>query len=530
MKLSPIRQCKPIAGALAVICAVSFLACRPVSVRDKTKTLELGVWYWHSPLDISPDETANLKAEGLNKLFVRAGTFSTDGGNAVLVIPQTYRQVPDLETHLVFNFDAGFVRHFEDFDLDKLSKQISERIQIQLERVGKTGVKATGIQLDLDCPTRLLPRYAQLVRQVRSSFAKDLKWSTTGLMSWLGTPGVETLSAELDFIVPQAYEGVTGRTLSNMRPVSDPDYLKSVLPKAEKLRCPYYIGIPAYGHGFLFDERDRLVDIYQSIGPAEAMIHPSFRFQEAYASDRSGRPAKAASDSVGEQIIKFKAIRPSPTGRGLNYTLAFTVPAPDVLQKVLQVVRENAGPNCRGAIIYRYPEPKSTLTLSRSGLLGAVRGETLVPSLKVSTSSAQDTFDLIEGGSRTANAPTDFFLTVENPTSVATFVSPDSVQLLVEFNRAGIEDVRLRDFEKVEYGTLDKDGIFSAGPKAQSNAMRLSKSYLGSNERASVGPIRLIETGAQIKRFRWIIRNANGFDYHQGSDASPPETTRKPLK
>lgn len=530
MKPNLSRLWKPILGLVAVLVAVAFVSLRSAPVRDKSKPLELGFWYWHSPLDISPEETANLKAEGLNRLFVRAGTFSTDGDNAVLVIPQTYRQVPDLETHLVFNFDAGFVRHFEELDLDKLSKQISERIQIQLERVGKAGVKATGIQLDLDCPTRLLPRYARLVRQVRSAIAKDLKWSTTGLMSWLGTPGVETLSAELDFIIPQAYEGVTGRTVSEMRPVSDPEYLKSVLPKAEKLRCPYYIGVPAYGHGFLFDERDRLVDIYQSIGPAEAMIHPSFKFQEAYASDRSGRPSKATSDSVGEQIIKLKAVRPSPTGRGMNYTLAYTIPAPDVLQKAMQVVRENAGPNCRGAIIYRYPEPKSTLTLSPSGLLAAVRGEALAPSLKVSTSSAQDTFDLIEGGSRTENAPTDFFLAVENPTPVATFVSPDAVQLLIEFNQTGIEDVRLRDFEKVEYGTLDKDGAFTPKRKAQSNAIRLSKSYLGSNERASVGPIRLIETGAQIKQFRWIIRNANGFDRHQGSDATPPESTRKPLK
>lgn len=521
---------KPLVGLLAILAVAGFLFLKPTTKRPSDQPFELGVWYWHSPLSLTVEEASNLKSRGIDRLFVRAGTFSNDGKNAKLVIPQTYRGAPEVETHLVFNFDAGFVRHFEDFDLKLISKQIATQIDNQILRVQKLGIQPVGIQLDLDCPTRLLPLYAELVKIVRGAVPGKLQWSTTGLMSWLGTSGVETLSAELDFIVPQAYEGVTGRTLDEIRPVSDPEYLKSVLPKAEKLRCPYFIGVPAYGHGFLFDAKDRLVDIYQNIGPSEVMIHPSFKFQEAYPTNRLGTPAKGVEDSVGEQIITLKAIRPSPDGRGLDHTLAFTVPAPEVLQKAMAVVRENAGPKCRGMIIYRYPEPKSTLTLSSDGFLATVAGEKLEPRLEVSTDSIQDNFDLIEGGTKAENAPTDFFITISNPSPVATFVSPDAVQLLIEFNRKGVEGVRLRDFEGVEFGNVGANGEFHSSPKAQANAVRLTKSYLGSKQRASAGPIRLFESGAQIKQFRWIIRNANGFDRHQGSDAPPLESTRKPLK
>lgn len=530
MKLSPARLWKPILGLVAVLGAVAFMNLRSAPIRDKSKPLELGFWYWHSPLDISPEETTKLKAEGLNKLFVRAGTFSTDGGNAVLVIPQTYRRIPDLETHLVFNFDAGFVRHFEEFDLDKLSNQASDRIKIQIDRAQKLGVKPTGIQLDLDCPTRLLPRYARFVKQIKAGLGKELKWSTTALMSWLGTAGVETLSKELDFIIPQAYEGETGRTVSKMRPVSDPDYLRSVILKAEKLKCPYYFGIPAYGHGFIFDDRDQLVDIYQSIGPAEAMRHPSFKLIEAYPSDRFGQPAKDRSSSVGEQIIKFKAIRPTATGRGLNYTLAYTIPTPDLLSQMKQVVQENAGPNCFGAIIYRFPEPKATLNLTLGGIHDVLDGKRPRPDLVVKDDRSVDNFEVIEKKGQASKSPVDIFLSIENTGNAATFVAPDAVQLILEFSKPGVGEVRLRDFDTSIVGALDQARKIAKSSSRNASAIQISKSYLAPGEKAYVGPIRLLESNTKISQIRWIIRDGNGFDSYSGTSLIPTEPTRTPLK
>lgn len=492
--------------------------------------LELGFWYWHSPFTLSPEEEKDLREHGLNKMFVRAGTFSTDGGNAVLAIPQSYQRIPDLEIHLVFNFDSGFVRHFEEFDLAKVSEQVATRIEAQLDRAAKLGVEPTGVQLDLDSPTRLLPRYAEFVRRIRSRVKGEWQWSATALMSWLGTKGVETLSRELDFIVPQAYEGVTGRTVDTMRPVSDPDYLRSVMGKAEKLACPYYFGIPAYGHGFLFDDRGKLADIYQKIGPAEAMRHPSFQFQEAYPSDRLGQPAKDQKSSVGEEVIKFKAIRPSPSGRGVGYTLGFSVPSPELLRQMWDVVRENAGPKCRGAIIYRYPEPEATLTLTLPGILDVLQGNRPQPNLSLATDSERDNFEIIEGRSPHAEASRDFFISIQNTGNAATFVSPDAVEVIVEFDRPGMGDVRLRDFDKVQPGSVSQDGKFQETPPRHASAIRLSKSYLGAKQKAHVGPIRLLESDAQIRQIRWIIRDGKGFDSYQGTIPAPTEPTRKPLK
>lgn len=477
---------------------------------------EIGFWYWHSPFAISAEGEKELKGRGLNKMFVRAGTFSTDGKNARLVIPQSYQRMPKLEIHLVFNFDSGFIRHFEEFDLRTVSRQIAERISTQVSQVEKQG-HVTGVQLDFDCPTRLLPRYAQLVAGVREQMTRQVQWSATGLMSWLGTEGVQKLSKQLDFLVPQAYEGVTGRTVDQMRPVADPDYLQNVLPKAEQLACPYYIGIPAYGHGFLFDRQDRLVNVYQGIGPAEAMRHPSFKLIHAYPANRRGTKAASKRESVGEEIIKFRAIRPAPDGRGQGYTLAYSIPSPDLLAKTLSLVKEHAGPNCRGVLIYRYPEPDSTLTLSLGGVFAVLDGNPAKPNLSVNTDSSIDNFEVIEGGSPTA--PTDIFLAVENIGNAATFVSTDAVTIIVEFDKPGVGDTRLRDFDKAEPGVATTSGEFQKTDPRTANAIRLTKSYLPPGKKAFVGPIRLQESDTKIRRIRWIIRDGNGFDSYQGESA-----------
>ncbi len=503
------------AGVAAVL-LLAFLGWRLFHRRPKPP-FELSFWYWHSPFVVTPQQSADLKRLGVRKLFVRAGTFSGDGKNAVLVIPQTYRGGKvDFKIHLVFNFDAGIVRHFESYSLDTIAPQIASRIDKQVKRAQGAGLDVVGVQFDFDCPTRLLSRYADLIAKVRPQI-KSLPYpvvSATSLMSWLGTQGAMELSRQVDFLAPQAYEGVTGMTADTMRPVSDEADFRRRIGLADSLDCPFYVGIPAYGHAFLFNEDGKLANIYRQLEPSEVFRHPAFTFLDAYATDPSGRPAKTPQDSVGEEIVKFKAIHDGINGEGMGDTLGFSVPTPVVLQRMLKAARETQSPNCLGGIIYRMPQPDSEMCLPWNTMIAALSGRVIQPKLKIGFETFTDNFDVIESSKPLADAPKDLDLEVEN-TGGSSFLSPDAVELMVHLEYPGIDEVNPRDMKMVLVGRLDGDTIRESST-ADADAVQLSRFHMSSGQKISVGPIRLMSSKRQHVTVEWKARSADGFGVQTG--------------
>ena len=68
-------------------------------------------------------------------------------------------------------------------------------------------IPLTGIQLDIDAPTRALPEYAAFLRQFRRGLSPSLPLSITALLDWFrdGT-SVADVIAEVDEFVPQFYD------------------------------------------------------------------------------------------------------------------------------------------------------------------------------------------------------------------------------------------------------------------------------------------------------------------------------------
>ena len=502
---------------LGIILAIvgGLLAIRSAKQRPN-QPLQTSYWFWQSPYKLTRSNLKNLKEIGVKQMFVRAGTFSSDGTNIVLIFPQKYAEGSNaLPVHLVFNADAGVLRHFEDYKLSTIVPQISERIALQVRAARDHGVKVIGVQLDFDVPTRLLPRYSDLIKGIRatsSQFAKQkgFQFSMTGLMSWLGTNGLEKISNEVDFIVPQAYEGITGKTPEEMRPVFDPDDLKQRLPKAEQLNYPYWIGIPAYGHAITYDERGRLRGTYRNLEAQDALRHPSFRLLEAYPSDKNGRPAQNENDWVGEEILKFRAIKPSPSGQGLGYTIAFSLPTPKILEKAFDEVKQNRGPNCQGVIIYRMPEPGSSFTTPFESSPLIKNKKDVAPNLEVKVTGNIDAYEAVE---QTLNSiPIDLYVEVKNIGNDGTFVAPDAIDIKIELDKPGITSVRLRDFDSIAFAvTSSKQEVLTSARNA--NAFHLKKGFLAAGEKCFAGPIRLLNSGDLHVKIKWRIRTSSGFSW-----------------
>ncbi|MBS1709393.1 MAG: DUF3142 domain-containing protein [Armatimonadetes bacterium] len=482
----------------------------------KPPPFQVSYWYWQTPFTLDAKLAGQLREMGVRQLFVRAGTWSTDGKNIVLVAPQQYGKGCDaFPVHLVFNADSGVTRHFEDLDNAKVARQIADRIVARVDQARKAGVLVVGVQLDIDCPTRLLPKYADIVSRIRRDdplLARKggLQFSVTGLTSWLGSAGVTSLGRQLDFMVPQAYEGVTGRTVDDVRPVFDPDTLRRGLWQAESLPCPYWFGVPAYGHAFLFDDKGQLVSTYRGLEAQDALRHPKFQLEAAYPASRTGKRVELEKDWVGEELAEFRAVQPAADGRGLGYRLVYTLPSPELVARGLETVLHDRGPGCQGAVVYRVPEAGSSFTVPMESVLSRPKGR--VPQVRVEAKlrSESDTLGAMEATE--PGLPADVWIELTNTGDSATFVAPDAFVIDLQFDKPGFGDVRLRDFDAVQFL---RDGVETS--PARADKLRLSKGWFYPGETLKVGPIRLLDSVPFHAKIAWRARLPSGLKTTQGT-------------
>lgn len=462
------------------------------------KEAKISFWYWHTPYKLEPNEIDTLEKLGVDRMFVRAGTFTSNGRDITLRFPQRYRKGANaFAVHLVFNFDGGVVRHFEEFDLEKMADDVAGRIERQWQAASMEGLFVEGYQLDFDCPTRLLPRYADLVSRIREKTRKTTV-SVTGLMSWLGNDGARRLSREIDFMVPQAYEGRTGLSLDKMAPISDPLDLQRTLPKAEDLDCPYYVGLPTYGRVLQYDEMGRITGPYRGLSSGDAVRHRSFRIDRAFPTDRNGKPATPET-AVGEQLLFLKATAAAPNGRGLNYTLAYSIPSPSMLGRMLRTALQSRGSKCEGIILYRFPEADDSLNLSLGAIESTLEHKPAKPDIGVLASAEASPYGAIENG---AEPGLDVFLKVRNRGSAATFVAQDAVEIEVEFPGGEVDDARPRDMASVS----------KIGP----NKLLFRRANLAVGEIVQIGPIHLLSRSVETCTIRWRVRDPGGFETLSG--------------
>src|SRR5258706_462103 len=124
--------------------------------------LDVSFWYWHRPFKITRLEAQQLKEMGVKRLFVHAGTFSTTGG-LHLTLPQAWMGKVDQQVILVFNAHTDFLRDFGKIQNHSLAATMLAQVGNSMERAKTAGINVTGIQLDIDSPTRLLEKYADLL-------------------------------------------------------------------------------------------------------------------------------------------------------------------------------------------------------------------------------------------------------------------------------------------------------------------------------------------------------------------------------
>jgi hypothetical protein len=485
--------------------------------------MKIGIWYWHTPFDVSKDELGLLNKIGVSTIYVRTLTFTTDGVRVKPEFPQHWNSnAGGLPVVLTFNFDAGLRSHFEELPNAGIATAIANGITRARQYAVNHQINVTGVQMDVDCPTRLLEKYADLLTKLRPELTKQGalltkdSFSATALQTWLTSKSYVNLADACDFVAPQFYEGRVGTEISRVQPIADDQNLKPGMEQANSTGRPFYAGIATYGHALLYDDRGELAGMYHGLPPEDALRHPSLKFERTYPLAEDGSEADAKT-SIGENLLLLKAVRPDLKGRGLGFHVAYVLPSAEMLARQLRVIRESRPTNCQGVILYRFPEPNDEMSLPLQTVADTFEGKATTVSLKSEIARKSVPWSMIDGGERAKTPPYDYTVTVKSVGNAASLAAPDALSVLIAFDGTGLSEVRPGDFDEIHTGVLVEGNRFQPCAPSHANAVLLRRYHVLPGDRLRSGPLEVDADGPSPTHLYWNVRPEGGFGALSGS-------------
>ena len=264
------------------------------------------------------------------------------------------------------------------------------------------------------------------------------------------------------------------------------------------------------------DENGKVLGLYREMTAEEATRHPAFQFVRAFPADRKGQPA-TAQNAIGENLADFIAVRNARDGRGKGYHLIYDLPTPELLARHLALVEKNRPADCRGVILFRYPEPGATMTLPFPSIAAVLQKQTARPDLQVKIHCAASPWELIETGRKAKRPPLDVTILIKNSGNTDTFFAPDALTLDLIVDRPGLSEIAAPAFDRMETFAANWK---EAGPEIpasalRANALKLAKWHLPPGETARI-ILRLPADGATTLRGTWALRNPDGLTTKTG--------------
>jgi hypothetical protein len=422
---------------------------------------------------LTASQRTDLDQLGVRYLFVRAATMSFDGERMQAILPQRWLS-PWPRVWLVLNFDGGARGHFAEVaPQDVATQTVKAFLDAKRAAVG-SGI--VGLQIDLDCPTRQLPRYADLLREVRRRLPKDTKLSITGLQTWLSSNELSAVVAQVDLFTPQFYEGRVPRTLKDRASLNDLASLRRNLERTNALGVPFVVGVPAYTQGLLLDANGNLAGPYRSLTPLTAAMHPLLREVER---------------TDGPEIRQvFRAVKPNASGEGLGYSLLFRATRPAMVAAYEAEVAANGGENCVGTCRFRLPDPGEGLALPP-----VVRA----PKLTAQPEASRDPWRVVEG----QPAPgTSVRLRLANAGGSGTNLTVD-----IRFESLSLVSASPGGFSRVAPWQGDPSTVGRVG-WLRADGLRFTRPGVGEGETVRLGPMELRGRGRIIGN--WAVTGLDG--------------------
>ena len=182
------RQRRPPHGAFLLrAIAAAALAAATGCRGPRPETTEVGQWVW-SRADASIFAAARHTRPALVP-GVWVSTIAARGGAVEQRLALSPAAAGAPEVALVVRFDPSFTEVWATADDSTIARALDDRMTAMLRAAAPTGVAVREVQLDYDCPERLLPRWARVAGGVAGGALRARPVWVTSLVAHVRVDG-----------------------------------------------------------------------------------------------------------------------------------------------------------------------------------------------------------------------------------------------------------------------------------------------------------------------------------------------------
>ncbi|MFL6207941.1 MAG: DUF3142 domain-containing protein [Pyrinomonadaceae bacterium] len=351
------------------------------------RAVPVAFWAWRDELPTDEDVQRAANEARARVLFLRAGQIDVQHTSLRRIRAATGHFPRALPIHLIYNATPDLLAQLAQLDEAALASIVAETFRADAERATRAGAQVVGVQLDIDVPTRLLPRYTRVLRLLRPQLPTGMQLSITGLPTWMDSPALADVLAATDFWIPQCYGAMLPTRLDQVVPSTSPATVAHSIARARSFHHPFYAGLAAYGYAILYTQGGAPIELRGDIDPARIAHDPNFELIERRAlTDEPARSSAfndpAASPACFWRYV-FRARREAATSDLAVHAgdkLMLEVPTTEALRACARAARTEAGPQLLGICVFRLPadDDPTNLTLTQ---IAAALDDTTPPAM-----------------------------------------------------------------------------------------------------------------------------------------------------
>jgi hypothetical protein len=474
---------KKIFPALLLTLLLSLSGCQSP---PRALPLPLAFWDWQTEVPLSETDQYLLKQAPVSFVIVKAGALNLEGASPALehkMTPEALASYGPIPLVFCYRPSPEFTSAFEAMDPAATGKWLGSRILEDIREGEAMGAAILGAQIDFDCPTRLLSRYALMLHETRAVLraSGNYELSVTAMETWLHHLSFRAIVKETDYFVPILYGYDIPMKEQDLPPLSSPSRLKWALRLASLFGKPYWIGLPSYTGITVYDEKGLLAAVEGDLSLAELASSPNLQY-EGNQSEPGSRELRHRFKALRDFFWKDRLFK-----KGWEVVAEETTAAQ--WGKLMEEVREHPGANLEGVVCYR---------LDKRGKNNSLRTEAILrldqepfPAHSLQTSAKIRSWD---GKTMLLSAN----LANTDPYAGLFGYSPGLLEIRIK--DAVFESAGSGDFPGLDYAVGFEDKAFRATP-ARANLLRLETPRLEPLASLATGIVRIRKTGPDFSVF-----------------------------
>lgn len=385
--------------AYAAIAITSISVASHFYARSRTwpvAEVPIAFWSWRNQSPEEADVLDAIEKTKATRIFLRAGQIDRDG-TLRRIRPLSGSFPRGIELHLVYNTTRVVLEQFENVDPQSLATAIHNAYREDSERAKQDHANITGLQLDIDVPTRLLPLYEKTLIALRRDLEPNTQLSITGLPTWMESPELVHVLKQVDFWVPQFYGAEIPQRSDQKIPISSPQTTAHFVRRARQLERPFYAGLAAYSVAMLYDPSGALINLRGDLDPVTLASDPNLEPTDRQSFD----------NATGEWRYVFRARADGVTddlAMRAGDILVVDLPSSESLRAAARIVREQAGKKLLGICVFRLPAHNDPATLTAEQVHTALedRDSSALIDIRIKRSATNYTLELKNAGTASA--------------------------------------------------------------------------------------------------------------------------------